>query len=128
MFNLESQLRALEEGRVEYVVIGGVAVGAHGYIRRQSLRALRGPQLNPPGQLTGVLDGVSGWKGWTRSVSIDFGNRLPATVVILETDGRAGSTSAGPRVRASRSPSVLLPTGIAVCYGEGESHRCRCLS
>ncbi len=33
MFNLESQLRALEEGRVEYVVIGGVAVGAHGYIR-----------------------------------------------------------------------------------------------
>jgi branched-chain amino acid transport system substrate-binding protein len=34
------------------------------------------------------LDAVSGWKGWTGSVTIDpkNGNRRPATVVIVETD------------------------------------------
>ncbi len=34
------------------------------------------------------LDAVSGWKGWTGSVTIDpeNGNRDPATVVIVETD------------------------------------------
>jgi branched-chain amino acid transport system substrate-binding protein len=38
--------------------------------------------------LSGVLDGVSGWKGWTGSVTIDphNGNRRPATVVIVDTD------------------------------------------
>jgi branched-chain amino acid transport system substrate-binding protein len=41
-----------------------------------------------PKKLNAVLDGVSGWKGWTGSVSIDpkNGNRQPATVVIVETD------------------------------------------
>ncbi|HEY5816374.1 MAG TPA: branched-chain amino acid ABC transporter substrate-binding protein [Solirubrobacterales bacterium] len=41
-----------------------------------------------PKKLNAALDGVSGWKGWTGSVSIDpkNGNRQPATVVIVETD------------------------------------------
>lgn len=41
-----------------------------------------------PKKLNAALDGVSGWKGWTGSVSIDpnNGNRRPATVVIVETD------------------------------------------
>jgi ABC-type branched-subunit amino acid transport system substrate-binding protein len=36
------------------------------------------------------LDAVSGWKGWTGSVTIDpeNGNRDPATVVIVETDAK----------------------------------------
>jgi branched-chain amino acid transport system substrate-binding protein len=39
-------------------------------------------------KLTNALDGVSGWKGWTGSVTIDShtGNRRPATVVIVDTD------------------------------------------
>lgn len=41
-----------------------------------------------PKKLTAALDGVSGWRGWTGSVTIDpkNGNRQPATVVIVETD------------------------------------------
>jgi branched-chain amino acid transport system substrate-binding protein len=39
-------------------------------------------------KLTNALNGVSGWKGWTGSVTIDphNGNRQPATVVIVDTD------------------------------------------
>jgi branched-chain amino acid transport system substrate-binding protein len=41
-------------------------------------------------KLTSALDGVSGWKGWTGSVTIDphNGNRQPATVVIVDTDAK----------------------------------------
>jgi len=41
-------------------------------------------------KLTSVLDGVSGWQGWTGSVTIDpqNGNRQPATVVIVDTDAK----------------------------------------
>jgi len=41
-------------------------------------------------KLTNALDGVSGWKGWTGSVTIDAhnGNRQPATVVIVDTDAK----------------------------------------
>jgi ABC-type branched-subunit amino acid transport system substrate-binding protein len=41
-------------------------------------------------KLTTALDGVSGWKGWTGSVTIDpkNGNRQPATVVIVDTDAK----------------------------------------
>lgn len=41
-------------------------------------------------KLNAALDEVSGWKGWTGSVSIDpeNGNRRPATVVIVETDAK----------------------------------------
>jgi branched-chain amino acid transport system substrate-binding protein len=41
-------------------------------------------------QLTGALDGVKGWQGWTGSVTIDphNGNRQPATVVIVDTDAK----------------------------------------
>ncbi len=41
-------------------------------------------------KLTGALDGVKGWKGWTGSVTIDphNGNRRPATVVIVDTDAK----------------------------------------
>ncbi len=41
-------------------------------------------------KLTNALDGVSGWKGWTGSVTIDphNGNRQPATVVIVDTDAK----------------------------------------
>jgi branched-chain amino acid transport system substrate-binding protein len=41
-------------------------------------------------QLNAALDEVSGWKGWTGSISIDpeNGNRQPATVVIVETDSK----------------------------------------
>lgn len=40
-------------------------------------------------KLTAALNGVKNWKGWTGSVTIDpsNGNRQPATVVIVETDG-----------------------------------------
>jgi branched-chain amino acid transport system substrate-binding protein len=43
-----------------------------------------------PKKLTDALDGVSGWKGWTGSVTIDphNGNRQPATVVIVDTDAK----------------------------------------
>jgi len=43
-----------------------------------------------PVKLGEALDGVSGWKGWTGSVTIDpdNGNRRPATVVIVETDAK----------------------------------------
>jgi branched-chain amino acid transport system substrate-binding protein len=41
-------------------------------------------------KLTKALNGVSGWKGWTGSVTIDphTGNRQPATVVIVDTDAK----------------------------------------
>lgn len=41
-------------------------------------------------KLTNALDSVSGWKGWTGSVTIDpdNGNRQPATVVIVDTDAK----------------------------------------
>jgi branched-chain amino acid transport system substrate-binding protein len=41
-------------------------------------------------KLTNALNGVSGWKGWTGSVTIDphTGNRQPATVVIVDTDAK----------------------------------------
>lgn len=41
-------------------------------------------------KLTEALEGVKGWPGWTGSVTIDpsNGNRRPATVVIVDTDGR----------------------------------------
>jgi branched-chain amino acid transport system substrate-binding protein len=41
-------------------------------------------------KLTNALNGVSGWKGWTGSVTIDphNGNRRPATVVIVDTDAK----------------------------------------
>ena len=41
-------------------------------------------------KLAGALNGVSGWKGWTGSVTIDphNGNRQPATVVIVDTDAK----------------------------------------
>jgi branched-chain amino acid transport system substrate-binding protein len=41
-------------------------------------------------KLTGALNGVSGRKGWTGSVTIDphNGNRQPATVVIVDTDAK----------------------------------------
>ena len=41
-------------------------------------------------KLTGALDAVKGWKGWTGSVTIDprNGNRRPATVVIVDTDAK----------------------------------------
>lgn len=41
-------------------------------------------------KLTKALNGVSGWKGWTGSVTIDphNGNRRPATVVIVDTDAK----------------------------------------
>jgi branched-chain amino acid transport system substrate-binding protein len=40
-------------------------------------------------KLERALGGVRGWKGWTGSVTIDphNGNRQPATVVIVDTDG-----------------------------------------
>ena len=40
--------------------------------------------------LNKALDWVKGWKGWTGSVTIDpkNGNRQPATVVIVDTDGK----------------------------------------
>jgi branched-chain amino acid transport system substrate-binding protein len=42
------------------------------------------------GMLEKSLGSVSGWKGWTGSVTIDptNGNRQPATVVIVDTDGK----------------------------------------
>jgi branched-chain amino acid transport system substrate-binding protein len=42
------------------------------------------------GKLTKALDAVKGWKGWTGSIAIDpsNGNRQPATVVIVDTDGK----------------------------------------
>ena len=41
-------------------------------------------------KLISALNGVSGWKGWTGSVTIDphTGNRQPATVVIVDTDAK----------------------------------------
>ena len=41
-------------------------------------------------KLTSALNGVSDWKGWTGSVTIDphNGNRQPATVVIVDTDAK----------------------------------------
>jgi branched-chain amino acid transport system substrate-binding protein len=41
-------------------------------------------------KLSSALDSVSGWKGWTGSVTIDphNGNRQPATVVIVDTDAK----------------------------------------
>jgi branched-chain amino acid transport system substrate-binding protein len=41
-------------------------------------------------KLTSALNGVSGWKGWSGSVTIDphTGNRQPATVVIVDTDAK----------------------------------------
>jgi branched-chain amino acid transport system substrate-binding protein len=41
-------------------------------------------------ELTSALNGVSDWKGWTGSVTIDphNGNRQPATVVIVDTDAK----------------------------------------
>jgi branched-chain amino acid transport system substrate-binding protein len=41
-------------------------------------------------KLTNALDSVSGWKGWTGSVTIDphNGNRQPATVTIVDTDAK----------------------------------------
>lgn len=41
-------------------------------------------------KLTEALEGVDGWQGWTGSVTIDpsNGNRRPATVVIVDTDGQ----------------------------------------
>jgi branched-chain amino acid transport system substrate-binding protein len=41
-------------------------------------------------ELNGALNSVSGWKGWTGSVTIDphNGNRQPATVVIVDTDAK----------------------------------------
>ncbi len=41
-------------------------------------------------KLTQTLNSVSGWKGWTGSVTIDphNGNRQPATVVIVDTDAK----------------------------------------
>ena len=41
------------------------------------------------GKLTKALDAVKGWKGWTGAVTIDpsNGNRQPATVVVVDTDG-----------------------------------------
>ena len=41
-------------------------------------------------KLTGVLDGVEDWRGWTGSITIDpkTGNRQPATVVIVGTDAQ----------------------------------------
>lgn len=44
----------------------------------------------PAKKLTNALNGVSGWKGWTGSVTIDphTGNRQPATVVIVDTDAK----------------------------------------
>jgi len=41
-------------------------------------------------KLTSALNGVSGWRGWTGSVTIDphNGNRQPATVVIVDTDAK----------------------------------------
>ena len=49
------------------------------------------------GELTGVLDGVKDWKGWTGSVTIDprNGNRQPATVVIVKT-GADGNLQVDP--------------------------------
>ncbi len=43
-----------------------------------------------PKKLTEALNGVQGWSGWTGSVTIDpkNGNRQPATVVIVDTDGK----------------------------------------
>ncbi len=43
-----------------------------------------------PEDLSEALGAVSGWKGWTGSVSIDpdNGNRRPATVVIVDTDAK----------------------------------------
>jgi ABC-type branched-subunit amino acid transport system substrate-binding protein len=43
-----------------------------------------------PKQLTAALDAVKNWQGWTGSVTIDpkNGNRRPATVVIVDTDGK----------------------------------------
>jgi branched-chain amino acid transport system substrate-binding protein len=43
-----------------------------------------------PKKLTETLNGVSRWKGWTGSVTIDpdNGNRQPATVVMVETDAK----------------------------------------
>ena len=43
-----------------------------------------------PKQLTAALDGVSDWKGWTGSITINphNGNREPATVVIVDTDAQ----------------------------------------
>ncbi len=41
-------------------------------------------------KLTGTLNGVKAWQGWTGSVTIDphNGNRQPATVVIVDTDAK----------------------------------------
>ncbi len=43
-----------------------------------------------PEELSEALGAVSGWKGWTGSVTIDpdNGNRRPATVVIVDTDAK----------------------------------------
>ncbi len=43
-----------------------------------------------PKALTNALDEVSDWQGWTGSITIDpsNGNRLPATVVIVDTDAK----------------------------------------
>lgn len=57
-------------------------------------------------KLTGALDGIKGWKGWTGSVAIDpqNGNRQPATVVIVDTDAKGQLHVDGAWAKAVGAP------------------------
>jgi branched-chain amino acid transport system substrate-binding protein len=57
-------------------------------------------------KLTGALNGVSGWNGWTGAVTIDShnGNRQPATVVIVDTDAKGQLHVDGDWAKAVGAP------------------------
>lgn len=55
-FDLHALLEALQESRVRFVVIGGVAVGAHGYVRgTEDLDLVPDPDPENLGRLTEAL-------------------------------------------------------------------------
>jgi hypothetical protein len=55
-FDLRSLLEALNEGGVHFIVIGGVAVGAHGYVRgTEDLDLVPDPDPENLGRLTAAL-------------------------------------------------------------------------
>lgn len=58
------------------------------------------------GQLSDYLGTISGWKGWTGSVTIEAktGNRNPATVVITEVDSDGNFTTSQAWAKAVGAP------------------------
>jgi hypothetical protein len=101
-FDLRSLLKALHEAGVDFIVIGGVAVGAHGFIRgTEDLDVVPDPDPDNLERLADVLD--------------ELESRLPTADNRLDVVQRARGVPSYAQLTEDAVDSDLLGIPVRVC-------------